>query len=62
MTRVWTALLAVLATASSLAAELPIPAPPQVGAKSYLLVDFSSDRRQLQAGFRFFKNKIEDRA
>lgn len=44
MTRVWTILLAVLLTASSFAAEIPIPAPPQIGAKSYLLMDFSSNR------------------
>lgn len=44
MTRVWTTLLAVLAAASSFAAEIPIPAAPQIGARSYLLMDFSSDR------------------
>jgi D-alanyl-D-alanine carboxypeptidase (penicillin-binding protein 5/6) len=44
MTRVWTTLLAALLTASSFAAEMPIPAPPQIGARSYLLMDFSSDR------------------
>ena len=44
MTRVWTTLLAVLAAAPSFAAEIPIPAAPQIGARSYLLMDFSSDR------------------
>jgi len=44
MTRVWTTLLAVLMVASGFAAEVPIPAAPQIGARSYLLMDFSSNR------------------
>jgi D-alanyl-D-alanine carboxypeptidase (penicillin-binding protein 5/6) len=44
MTRVWTTLLTALIAASSLAAEVPIPAPPQVGARSFLLLDFASNR------------------
>lgn len=44
MTRVWMTLFTVLLTASSFAAEIPIPAPPQIGARSYLLIDFSSNR------------------
>ena len=44
MTRIWTTLSAVLLAASSFAAEIPIPAAPQIGARSYLLMDFSSDR------------------
>ena len=44
MTRVWTTLLAVLIAASSFAAEVPVPAPPQIGARSYLLMDFASNR------------------
>jgi len=44
MTRVWTTLLAVLIAASSFAADVPVPAPPQVGARSYLLMDFASNR------------------
>lgn len=43
MTRVWTALLGSLFVASSFA-QAPIPAPPQVGAVGFLLVDFASDR------------------
>jgi D-alanyl-D-alanine carboxypeptidase (penicillin-binding protein 5/6) len=43
MTRVWTALLGLLFVASSFA-QAPIPAPPQLGAVGYLLVDFASDR------------------
>lgn len=43
MTRVWTALLGSLFLATSFA-QAPIPAPPQVGAVGYLLVDFTSDR------------------
>lgn len=34
--------VAALVVCSSYAAEVPIPAPPQLGAKSYILVDFSS--------------------
>jgi D-alanyl-D-alanine carboxypeptidase (penicillin-binding protein 5/6) len=44
MTRVWTTLLIPLVAVSSFAAEVPIPAPPQVGASSFLLVDFASNR------------------
>jgi len=43
MTRVWTVLLGLLFAASSFA-QAPIPAPPQLGAVGYLLVDFTSDR------------------
>ncbi len=43
MTRVWTALLGLLFVAPSFA-QAPIPAPPQVGAVGYLLIDFASDR------------------
>ncbi len=43
MTRVWTALLGLLFVVSSYA-QAPIPAPPQVGAVGYLLIDFASDR------------------
>ncbi|NNC65025.1 MAG: D-alanyl-D-alanine carboxypeptidase [Gammaproteobacteria bacterium] len=43
MTRVWTALLGSLFVASSFA-QVPIPAPPQVGAVGFYLVDFASDR------------------
>ena len=39
----WTALLGSLFVASSFA-QAPIPAPPQVGAVGFLLVDFASDR------------------
>ena len=34
--------VAALVVCSSYAAEVPVPAPPQLGAKSYILVDFSS--------------------
>lgn len=44
MTRVWMILLIPLISVSSFAAELPIPAPPQVGARSFLLMDFASNR------------------
>lgn len=44
MIRIWTILLAASFSAASFSAEIPIPAPPQVGARSYMLVDFSSDR------------------
>ena len=45
MTRVWTSALPVLLlTASSFAAEIPIPAAPQVDAPSYILMDYASDR------------------
>jgi len=43
MIRAWV-LPALLLAASSFAAETPIPAPPQIGASSYLLMDFSSGR------------------
>lgn len=43
MTRVWTALLGLLFVVSS-HAQAPIPAPPQLGAVGYLLVDSASDR------------------
>ena len=41
MIRPWTVAAALLAC-SSYAAEVPIPAPPQLGAKSYFLMDFAS--------------------
>jgi len=44
MARLWTILLATLVAASSFAAEIPIPAAPQIGARSYMLMDFSSNR------------------
>lgn len=44
MTRIWTALLGAVVAASGFAAEVPIPAPPQIGANSFLLMDFSSNR------------------
>lgn len=44
MSRVWMTLLAMLIAAPGFAAEIPIPAPPQVGAKSFLLMDFASHR------------------
>ena len=44
MTRAWMTLLAALIAVSGFAAEVPIPAPPQVGARSFLLMDFASDR------------------
>ncbi len=43
MIRVW-ALPALLLAAFSFAAEVPIPAPPQIGATSYILMDYSSGR------------------
>jgi len=43
MTRVWTALLGLLFVVSGFA-QAPIPAPPQVGAVGYVLIDFTSDR------------------
>ena len=43
MIRAWV-LPALLLAASSFAADVPIPAPPQIGASSYQLVDFSSGR------------------
>jgi D-alanyl-D-alanine carboxypeptidase (penicillin-binding protein 5/6) len=42
MTRAWLALLGLTFAAPGFAAEIPIPAPPQIGAKSHLLMDFSS--------------------
>jgi len=44
MTRVWMTLLTALVAVSGFAAEVPIPAPPQVGARSFLLMDFASNR------------------
>jgi len=44
MTRFWTVFLGVLLAGSGIAAEIPIPAPPQIGATSYLLMDTTSDR------------------
>jgi D-alanyl-D-alanine carboxypeptidase (penicillin-binding protein 5/6) len=44
MTRVWTTVLAMLVAAPGFAAEIPIPAAPQVGAHSYILMDYASDR------------------
>lgn len=41
MIRPW-ALAAAVITCSTYAAEVPIPAPPQLGAKSYILMDFAS--------------------
>lgn len=43
MTRVWFVLVFFFAI-SVRAADVPIPAPPQLGATSYLLMDFSSGR------------------
>jgi len=43
MTRVWLVLVFFFAI-SARAADVPIPAPPQLGAASYLLMDFSSGR------------------
>jgi len=44
MARVWTTLLIGMMIASVHAAEVPIPAPPQVGARSFLLIDYASNR------------------
>ncbi len=41
MIRAW-AFTALLLAVSSLEAQAPIPAPPQIGASSYMLLDFSS--------------------
>ncbi|MFL2546141.1 MAG: D-alanyl-D-alanine carboxypeptidase family protein [Candidatus Rariloculaceae bacterium] len=41
MRRVWVIPVLLLA-ASSFAADVPIPAPPQIGASSYILVDYGS--------------------
>lgn len=43
MIRAWV-LPALLLAASSFAADVPVPAPPQIGASSYQLIDFSSGR------------------
>ena len=43
MIRIWTGLLCAVVAASGFAAEVPIPAPPQIGASSFLLMDFSSN-------------------
>ena len=43
MIRAWL-LPTLLLGAPSFAADVPIPAPPQIGASSYLLMDFSSGR------------------
>ncbi len=43
MIRAWV-LSTLLLAAPSFAADVPIPAPPQIGASSYLLMDFSSGR------------------
>jgi D-alanyl-D-alanine carboxypeptidase (penicillin-binding protein 5/6) len=43
MIRAWL-LPTLLLAAPSFAADVPIPAPPQIGASSYLLMDFSSGR------------------
>lgn len=43
MTRVWV-LLALTLAMPSLKAQVPMPAPPQIGASSYMLMDFSSGR------------------
>ena len=43
MTRVW-ALTALLLAMPSLMAQVPIPAPPQIGASSYMIMDYSSGR------------------
>ena len=43
MIRAWV-LPALLLAASSFAADVPVPAPPQIGASSYHLIDFSSGR------------------
>ncbi len=43
MRRAWV-LLALLLAAYSFAADVPVPAPPQIGATSYQLIDYSSGR------------------
>jgi len=43
MRRVWVIPVLLLAV-SSFAADVPIPAPPQIGASSYILLDFASGR------------------
>ena len=43
MIRVWL-LLALSMAMSSLSAQAPIPAPPQIGATSYILMDYASGR------------------
>ena len=43
MIRVWVLPILLLAV-SSFAAEVPIPAPPQIGASSYMLLDYASGR------------------
>lgn len=43
MRRVWVMPVLLLAV-SSFAADVPIPAPPQIGASSYILLDFASGR------------------
>lgn len=43
MIRAWV-LPVLLLAASSFAADVPVPAPPQIGASSYHLIDFSSGR------------------
>ncbi|HEY5623008.1 MAG TPA: D-alanyl-D-alanine carboxypeptidase family protein [Gammaproteobacteria bacterium] len=43
MTRVWV-LMALSMAVSSLSAQVPIPAPPQIGASSYILTEFATGR------------------